>query len=108
VTKIEKEAYAVPNMPGPGRPVLFNPDICNGCNRCVEICPMEVFIPNPGEGQTPSHTYPEECWYGGCCVEEFPGKALLHSIARYAEGALEEKRDRGTLPNVMLSATRTS
>ncbi|MBP1732756.1 MAG: 4Fe-4S ferredoxin iron-sulfur binding domain protein [Deltaproteobacteria bacterium] len=72
MSDIEQKAYAVPNLPGPGRPVLFNPDICNGCNRCVEICPMEVFIPNPEKGKPPIILYPEECWYGGCCVEECP------------------------------------
>jgi len=31
---------------------------------------MEVFIPNPEKGKPPIILYPEECWYGGCCVEE--------------------------------------
>jgi NAD-dependent dihydropyrimidine dehydrogenase PreA subunit len=77
VSEIEEKAYAVPNLPGPGRPVLFNADICNGCNRCVEICPMEVFIPNPEKGKPPIILYPEECWYGGCCVEECPREGAI-------------------------------
>ena len=75
--KIEKEAYAVPNLPGPGRPVIFSPEICNGCNRCVEICPLDVFIPNPEKGKPPIILYPEECWYGGCCVEECPRSGAI-------------------------------
>jgi len=77
VKEIGQKAYAVPNRPGPGRPVLFDPDICNGCNRCVDICPMEVFIPNPEKGKPPIILYPEECWYGGCCVEECPRQGAI-------------------------------
>ncbi|MCK5428246.1 MAG: 4Fe-4S binding protein, partial [Anaerolineales bacterium] len=28
----------MPNPPTPGRPVIFNADLCTGCNRCVEVC----------------------------------------------------------------------
>lgn len=68
----DEEAYAVPNMPGPGRPVIFNSDRCNGCNKCVDICVMDILIPNPEKGKPPIILYPEECWYGGCCVVECP------------------------------------
>jgi len=70
-------AYAVPNVPGPGRPVTFEPEICNGCNRCVEICTMDVFIPNPEQGKPPIILYPEECWYGGDCVTECPQQGAI-------------------------------
>lgn len=64
--------YALPNEPTPTRPVLFNADICNGCNVCVEICVQDVFIPNPEKDKPPIILYPDECWYGGCCVEMCP------------------------------------
>jgi NAD-dependent dihydropyrimidine dehydrogenase PreA subunit len=64
-----KRIYAIPNVPTPNRPVIFNGDICDGCNRCVEVCQMDVFIPNPEKGQHPVILYPEECWYCGSCVE---------------------------------------
>lgn len=68
----EELAYAIPNVPTPGSPVLFDPDICSGCNDCVTICPMDVLIPNPEKGKPPIILYPDECWYGGCCVGECP------------------------------------
>ena len=62
--------YAEPNRPTPGRPIIFNPSICNTCNTCVTVCPEDVFIPNPLKGESPITLYPEECWYCGVCVDD--------------------------------------
>ena len=74
-----EKVYAVPNVPTPSRPVIFNPDICIGCscNICVEVCQMDVLIPNPGRGKPPIVLYPDECWYGGCCVAECPNLGAI-------------------------------
>jgi len=69
---MEDKAYAVPNRPTPGRPIIIDPAICTGCNRCVDICLMDIFIPNPVKGGPPIILYPEECYYDGCCVDECP------------------------------------
>ncbi len=63
-------AYAMPNLPTPGNCVTINPDICTGCCRCVEVCIMDVLIPNPEKKGPPIILYPDECYYDGCCVEE--------------------------------------
>jgi len=55
---IRKKVYATPNAPAPTRPVIFNPDLCIGCNTCVEVCQMDVFIPNPEKGEPPIILYP--------------------------------------------------
>lgn len=65
-----KPTYATPNQPTPGRPVLFDANVCNGCNICVHECPEDVFIPNPEKGKPPLILYPEECWYCGICVDD--------------------------------------
>jgi NAD-dependent dihydropyrimidine dehydrogenase PreA subunit len=67
-----KKVYVVPNVTTPNRPVIRNPDVCNGCNTCVDVCQVDVFIPNPVEGQPPITLHPEECWYCGCCVNDCP------------------------------------
>ena len=59
----DKRAIAIPNVSTPNNPVLFNPDICNGCNRCVDVCPIDVYIPHPEKGNPPIILHPEECWY---------------------------------------------
>jgi len=33
---------------------------------------MDVFIPNPEKGNPPIIAYPDECYYGGCCVAHCP------------------------------------
>lgn len=58
----------------PFKAVEINAAICSGCNHCVEICPMDVFVANPSKGEPPLVFYPEECWFCGCCVEQCPLK----------------------------------
>jgi NAD-dependent dihydropyrimidine dehydrogenase PreA subunit len=70
------KAFAVPNKPTPSRPIQVDPERCTGCNRCVDICLMDILIPNPEPGEAPIILYPEECYYDGCCVDECPVKAI--------------------------------
>jgi len=62
----------VPNLVTPNKPILFDENVCNGCNQCVRICMMDVLYPNPEKGKAPIVLYPDECWYCGCCVMECP------------------------------------
>ena len=57
----ENEIYAIPNLVTPNTPVIFNSDTCNGCNHCVEVCQVDVYIPNPKKGQPPLILHPDEC-----------------------------------------------
>jgi len=68
----DKKITAVPNVTTPSAPVIFDPDICDGCNTCVEVCQIDVFMPNPEKGKPPIMLHPDECWYGGCCVNDCP------------------------------------
>ena len=68
----QEKLAALPNITTPNKPVLFNPEICNGCNTCVEACQIDVYIPHPQIGKTPIILHPEECWYCGCCVTDCP------------------------------------
>jgi NAD-dependent dihydropyrimidine dehydrogenase PreA subunit len=68
----KERVYILPNVATPNRPVIRNPDICNGCNTCVDVCQVDVYIPNPEEGKPPVTLHPDECWYCGCCVNECP------------------------------------
>ena len=69
--------YMMPNAPTPSRGMRFDPDICNGCNSCVEVCPTDVMMPNPEKGKPPIVLYPEECWFCGGCVEECPNDGAI-------------------------------
>lgn len=68
--KISK-SYVLPELPA-AHPLIFDPEVCTGCNKCVNICQVDVLLPNPKKGRPPLVAYPGECWYGGCCVEVCP------------------------------------
>ncbi len=73
----QEKVHVTPNVPTPNRPVIFDPEICIGCNQCVEVCQVDVYIPNPSEGKPPIIMYPDECWYCGCCVVECPNPGAI-------------------------------
>ena len=68
----DDKLIAMPNIVTPNEPVVFNPDICNGCNHCVEVCQIDVYIPHPEKGKPPIILYPDECAYDGLCVKHCP------------------------------------
>jgi NAD-dependent dihydropyrimidine dehydrogenase PreA subunit len=49
------------------RPIVFNEEVCTGCNKCVDVCLMEILQPNPEKGKPPVVAYPDECAYDGAC-----------------------------------------
>lgn len=67
-----EKVYMVPNQITLNKPLLIDAEVCNGCNRCVNICMMDVLYPHPEKGKPPIILYPDECWYCGCCVMECP------------------------------------
>jgi NAD-dependent dihydropyrimidine dehydrogenase PreA subunit len=71
-----KKTYALPNIVTPNTPVIHDAKKCTGCNHCVEICQVDVFIPNPEKGKTPVILHPDECWYCGCCANDCPTGAI--------------------------------
>jgi NAD-dependent dihydropyrimidine dehydrogenase PreA subunit len=74
---MSERAAMVPNPPTPNRAVDFDPAVCNGCNRCVEICRSDVLMPSPERGAPPIVLYPDECWYCGTCVLECPKSGAI-------------------------------
>jgi NAD-dependent dihydropyrimidine dehydrogenase PreA subunit len=73
----DRPVFATPNRPTPGRPVIFDTGVCDGCNLCVNACPEDVFIPNAVKGGTPLIVYPEECYYCGVCVDDCSRKGAI-------------------------------
>ena len=67
-----EDVVMVPNPVTPGNPVVFDESVCTGCNNCVEMCVMDIFMPNPEKGKPPIILYPDECWYDGVCVKSCP------------------------------------
>ena len=55
-----------------GQFVIINPDVCIGCNACVEVCQVDIFAPNPVKGEPPYMLHYDECAHCGACVMHCP------------------------------------
>jgi len=66
------EARMTPNPQTPCAAVLFDAALCNGCNRCADVCPNDVMVHDLDKGKHPVVLYPDECWFCGCCVGHCP------------------------------------
>jgi NAD-dependent dihydropyrimidine dehydrogenase PreA subunit len=51
---------------------VIDPEVCIGCNRCYDQCPMDVFQEAETSGGPPRVRYPDECWYCGSCFMVCP------------------------------------
>lgn len=50
------------------RPITFDSELCTGCNRCADVCQVDVMLPSEEAGKHPDVMYPGECYYCGSCV----------------------------------------
>lgn len=50
------------------RPITFDSKLCTGCNRCADVCQVDVMLPSEEAGEHPDVMYPGECYYCGSCV----------------------------------------
>jgi adenylylsulfate reductase subunit B len=56
-------------------PPIIDKDKCNGCGKCIEICPNDVFFGSQ-QGEVPKVTYPDQCWHENACVYDCPQEAI--------------------------------
>lgn len=63
---------------------IIDSEFCNGCNNCVDGCPMDMIFPAEKPGSPPMVRYPDECWYCGSCVMVCPTQPravkLIHPL----------------------------
>ncbi|MBQ8397507.1 MAG: 4Fe-4S binding protein [Clostridia bacterium] len=64
---MKKEMFATV-VPCSARPLIYDEALCVGCNRCAQVCQVDILLPNPEKGKPPIIAYPGECYYCGCCV----------------------------------------
>ncbi len=69
--------FTVSQVPCSARPILFDDSLCVGCNRCADVCQVDIFIPNPEKGKHPIVVYPGECYYCGSCVMACPKEGAI-------------------------------
>jgi NAD-dependent dihydropyrimidine dehydrogenase PreA subunit len=74
-------------------PLIFDADKCIACNQCVDICQVDVMVPNDEKTKPPVVLYPGECWYCGCCVVVCPVEGavtLRHPLMNQARWVAKE------------------
>jgi NAD-dependent dihydropyrimidine dehydrogenase PreA subunit len=92
-----KKIFALPNIVSPANPIIYNADLCTGCNTCVQVCQVDVFVPNPEKGQPPVILHPDECWYCGCCANDCPKGAITFNWPLQQRGYWQDKATRKVL-----------
>jgi NAD-dependent dihydropyrimidine dehydrogenase PreA subunit len=86
----------MPAQSGPCRILSYDAELCVGCNQCVNVCPNDVAIPNPGPGKEPIIVFAEECWFCGGCVEECPqGAITLVAPAKQRISTIWKRKETG-------------
>ena len=75
--KSSEREFIAYKVPCSARPIVFDKEICIGCNRCAEVCQVDILVPSAGEGEPPVVMYPGECYYCGSCVMECPRKGAI-------------------------------
>lgn len=90
---LNRKTCTLSEMPA-ANPIIFDNKKCIGCNKCVEICQVDILIPNPEKGKHPIVLYPGECWYCGCCVMECPVEGsikLRHPLMNQAHWVAKDE-----------------
>ena len=55
MNKIEFTAVPVTSS---SRPITFDSTLCTGCNRCADVCQVDVMLPSEEAGEHPDVMYP--------------------------------------------------
>ncbi|MFC1790999.1 ferredoxin family protein [Gemmatimonadota bacterium] len=72
-------------------PLSFDADLCIGCDICVDVCQVDIMLPNGEEGLPPVVAYPVECWYDGSCVAACPVPGAI-SLNRMSKDSVRFRR----------------
>lgn len=64
-------------LPASSNPLTFDDSKCIGCNRCMNICQVDIMIPAETKGKHPVVLYPGECYYCGSCVMACPVEGAI-------------------------------
>jgi len=77
----------VPSPQTPGQAIIINPDLCCGCNSCVNVCRVDVLLPSPSLPSPESAAFP----FIAPCEAACPaGIDIRRQLALIAEGRFPE------------------
>ena len=92
---IDRKAYLVTNPLTPCQAVVIDPQVCTGCNTCVEVCRTDVLVPDAQKGRPPITLYPDECWFCADCVEHCPTPGAIHMVHPLNQKVGWKRKDTG-------------
>lgn len=69
--------FKVSPVSSSAKPILYDPKLCIGCNRCVQVCQCDILFPSGNKGEHPIVMYPGECYYCGACVMVCPNPGAI-------------------------------
>lgn len=58
-------------------PPQIDPDNCNACGTCMDICPLDCIYLIDGIAEV---VYPQECWHCGACRQDCPEGAITYEF----------------------------
>ena len=85
---MKNKAFSASIIFSSARPIIYDESLCVGCNRCAEVCQVDILVPNTQKGKPPIVMYPGECYYCGSCVMECPQQGaitLRHPVMNQAK-----------------------
>lgn len=74
---MDKKTLYASIVPCSTRPIIYDENLCIGCNKCADTCQVDILIPNEEKGKPPIVMYPGECYYCGSCVMECPVEGAI-------------------------------
>ena len=57
-------------------PPIIDREKCICCGKCVDVCSSDVFFGSRA-GETPTVSFPEECWHCNACVLDCPAEGAV-------------------------------
>ena len=57
-------------------PPIIDREKCICCGKCVDVCSSDVFFGSK-TGETPTVSFPEECWHCNACVLDCPAEGAV-------------------------------
>jgi NAD-dependent dihydropyrimidine dehydrogenase PreA subunit len=78
-----------------GETLTLNPELCNGCRECIEVCPHEVFAMRDGKAVIEDR---EACMECGACMMNCSAGAVKVKTGVGCAAAVIQGLLRGTEP----------
>ena len=92
---MKNKTYTFLGPAGPGQTIVIDPNLCRGCNACVNVCRRHVLLPNLEKGKPPIVQFPQDCWFDGYCVLFCPIPGAMKMVHPLSQRVGWKRKDTG-------------